>query len=78
MPWSVRVDPQLCLASGMCAGVAPEVFVLDGEHARVRAEAADGVEGVEPDERVLDAADICPALAITVHDGNTVIAPSQD
>ena len=34
MPWTVRVDPQLCLASGMCAGAAPEVFALDGEHAR--------------------------------------------
>ena len=56
----------------MCAGTVPEVFALDGEHARARS------EGIEPDERVLDAADICPALAITVHDGNTVIGPRRD
>ena len=72
MPWNVRVDPQLCQASGMCAGLAPEIFALDGEHARVRA------DPVEPDERALDAADICPALAITVHEGNAVIAPTPD
>jgi ferredoxin len=72
MPWNVRVDPQLCQSSGMCAGSVPEIFALDGEHARVRA------ESVEPDERVLDAADICPALAITVQEGNTVLAPTRD
>ncbi|MFD9424335.1 MULTISPECIES: ferredoxin [unclassified Streptomyces] len=72
MTWHVRVDPQLCLASGMCAGVAPEAFALDGEHARTVA------DGIEPDERVLDAADICPAQAITVHEGNRVIAPGRD
>ncbi|MFD0338339.1 ferredoxin [Streptomyces sp. NPDC127117] len=72
MTWNVRVDHQLCQGSGMCAGTVPEVFTLDGEHARARS------EGIEPDERVLDAADICPALAITVHDGNTVIAPRRD
>ncbi|MCX5110348.1 ferredoxin [Streptomyces sp. NBC_00378] len=72
MAWNVRVDPQLCQGSGMCAGTVPEVFVLDGERARVRS------DGTEPDERVLDAADICPALAITVHDGNTVIGPRRD
>ncbi|MEU3657811.1 ferredoxin [Streptomyces sp. NPDC032161] len=75
--WNVRVDPELCQGSGMCAGTVPEVFALDGmrdgrEHARVKA------DGIEPDERVLDAADICPALAITVHDGASVIAPSRD
>ncbi|MFE7353084.1 ferredoxin [Streptomyces sp. NPDC057543] len=72
MAWNVRVDPQLCQASGMCAGTVPEVFALDGEHARVRA------DGTEPDERVLDAADICPAQAITVHDGKSVIGPRRD
>ncbi|MFE3940448.1 ferredoxin [Streptomyces sp. NPDC059118] len=72
MAWNVRVDSQLCQGSGMCAGTVPEVFALDGERARARA------EGIEPDERVLDAADICPALAITVHDGDSVIGPRRD
>ncbi|MFF2957847.1 ferredoxin [Streptomyces sp. NPDC057963] len=72
MTWNVRVDPELCQASGMCAGTVPGVFALDGEHARVKA------DGIEPDERVLDAADICPAQAITVHDGTSVIGPRRD
>lgn len=72
MTWNVRVDPELCQASGMCAGAVPEVFALDGKHARVR------VDGIEPDERVLDAADICPAQAITVRDGSAVIGPRRD
>ncbi|WP_326766960.1 ferredoxin [Streptomyces sp. NBC_01591] len=72
MTWNVRVDPQLCQGSGMCAGTVPEVFALDGDRARARA------DGAEPDELILDAADICPALAITVHDGNTVIGPRRD
>ncbi|MFI5618065.1 ferredoxin [Streptomyces sp. NPDC051567] len=72
MTWNVRVDPELCLVSGMCAGVAPEVFALDAEHARARE------EDIEPDERVLLAAEICPAQAITVHEGNRVIAPRRD
>nr|WP_073786487.1 ferredoxin [Streptomyces sp. SID4919] len=70
--WDTRVDPRLCLASGMCAGIAPEVFTLDGEHARVRE------DRIEPDDRVLAAAEVCPARAITVLDRNTVIGPSRD
>ncbi|MFB6818984.1 ferredoxin [Streptomyces sp. NPDC056347] len=72
MTWNVRVDPRLCQGSGMCAGTVPEVFELDGERARARA------DEIEPDEQVLDASDICPALAITVHDGATVIGPRRD
>lgn len=70
MTWKVAVDPQQCMASGMCAGIAPDLFVLDGaEHSRpVRTE-------IEADERALDAADVCPAMAITVHDGGTEIGP---
>ncbi|MFE9411107.1 ferredoxin [Streptomyces sp. NPDC006704] len=72
MPWTVRVDPQLCLASGMCAGAAPGVFALDGGHARVLP------DGVEPDELLLDIADACPAQAITVSDASGVIGPRRD
>ncbi|MFE4873209.1 ferredoxin [Streptomyces sp. NPDC056682] len=72
MTWTVRVDPQLCLASGMCAGAAPEVFALNAEHAEALQ------EGVEPDERILDIADACPAQAITVSDGIRVIGPRRD
>ncbi|WP_373299806.1 ferredoxin [Streptomyces albospinus] len=68
--WKAEIDPQLCIASGACAGVAPELFVLDGAHSRpVRTDIAE-------DERALDAADVCPAMAITVQDGEgRVIGP---
>ncbi|GGZ37982.1 hypothetical protein GCM10010387_35020 [Streptomyces inusitatus] len=69
---SVRVDSRLCLGSGMCAAIAPEVFALDGDRARARE------DGAEPDERALEAAEICPALAITVHEGTAVIGPRRE
>ncbi|MER5883979.1 ferredoxin [Streptomyces sp. NPDC001941] len=72
MAWEVRVDQNLCMASGMCAALAPEVFVLGDEHARTR------VSETAPDDRVLEAADVCPAQAITVHEGSRVIGPRPD
>ncbi|RRQ75840.1 cytochrome [Streptomyces griseofuscus] len=63
MSWRLSVDPGQCMGSGMCAGTAPDLFVLDGDHARpVREQIPEG------DERALDAADICPMQAITVRD----------
>ncbi|MCX4728511.1 ferredoxin [Streptomyces sp. NPDC090052] len=69
MTWHVEVDRSQCMASGMCAGAAPDLFALD--HDRARALNSDIAE----DERALDAADICPAMAITVHDGEKPIGP---
>jgi ferredoxin len=69
MTWKVDVDAGACIASGMCAGMAPKWFVLNGPHATV-------VAGeVNPDEILLDAADSCPATAITVTDGGVEIGP---
>ncbi|MEO3975614.1 ferredoxin [Streptomyces sp. CAU 1734] len=67
--WDISVDGGLCLGSGMCAGLAPEVFALDGWHARVREVPAG------PDPRVLEAAEICPAQAITVREGTAPAGP---
>ncbi|KIF07709.1 cytochrome P450 [Streptomyces sp. RSD-27] len=67
--WTVRIDTGLCLGSGVCAGTAPEVFVLEDDRARPRA------DRVAAQERILEAADMCPAQAITVHDGTAVIGP---
>ncbi|OON81585.1 ferredoxin [Streptomyces tsukubensis] len=65
MTWHLRIDPELCIASGACAGTAPDLFVLDDVHARpVRERIPEG------DERALDAADVCPAMAISVHDAD--------
>ncbi|MFB7783022.1 ferredoxin [Streptomyces vinaceus] len=67
--WTVRIDAGLCLGSGICAGTAPEVFALEDDRARPR------TERVAAQQRILEAADMCPAQAITVHDGPRVIAP---
>jgi len=47
----------------------PEVFALDGANLRRLSPSVDG------DETVLDAADSCPAMAITVTDGGREIGP---
>ncbi|GAA2326139.1 ferredoxin [Streptomyces caniferus] len=69
MTWQVEIDPRQCMASGSCAAVAPDLFALDGEHARPL------TERIDEDERALDAADVCPAGAITVRDGENVVGP---
>jgi len=69
MSWHVEIDERTCIGSGMCAGLMPEVFVLDG------AVAHPVTPEVEPDETVLDAADSCPAMAILVTDGGREIGP---
>lgn len=69
MTWKIDVDPGRCIASGMCAALAPERFVLDGDHAvAITADA-------EPDDVLLDAADSCPATAITITGGGVEIGP---
>jgi ferredoxin len=69
--WRVTVDTGRCLGSGSCCGVAPTHFALTG----ATAEAAG--ELVQPDERVIDAAELCPGTAITVRDAvsGALLAP---
>jgi len=69
MTWKVEVDGDACIGSGMCASLLPSAFTLDGAVARAVSDT------VEPDETVLDAADSCPAMAITVRDGAEVVGP---
>ncbi|MFD8546520.1 ferredoxin [Streptomyces sp. NPDC059649] len=69
MTWEIEIDPQLCMASGSCAAIAPDLFTLDGTHARPRH------DRIEADERALDAADVCPAMAITVRAAGEVVGP---
>ncbi|GAA2408317.1 hypothetical protein GCM10010420_40720 [Streptomyces glaucosporus] len=69
MSWHIEVDQGACIGSGMCAALAPDLFALEGTAAEVvRAE-------TEPEERVLDAADSCPALAIRVTGAEGVVGP---
>ena len=69
--WRLHVDPTRCIGSGICAGVAPQHFVLvDGLSRPV-------AERIAADESVLDAAESCPLEAIIVSevDGLRRIAP---
>jgi ferredoxin len=67
--WHVRVDRDRCMGSGICTALAASHFVPDDERSRPRSEAS------VPDEVVLDAADSCPARAITVVRNGRVIGP---
>ncbi|RLU82306.1 cytochrome [Streptomyces griseocarneus] len=72
MGWHVTVDRGRCMGSGICAALAPELFELDGERSRaLNAE-------IPPGETALDAADSCPALAITITDGAETVGPRPD
>ncbi|MEE1926988.1 ferredoxin [Streptomyces sp. TRM 70351] len=69
MVWRIEIDGRACTASGMCAALAPGRFALEGSHAEV-------LPGpVEADDVLLDAADSCPASAITVLEAGVPIAP---
>lgn len=69
MTWHIEVDGQTCIGSGMCAALAPDLFALDGEYAHPLA------DNVDPAEVVLDVADSCPVMAITVTEGEEVVGP---
>jgi ferredoxin len=59
---SVVVDLDLCIGSGMCTGIAPDVFDLDENGALVALSAE--VAPADADA-VLDAIDCCPVEAIS-------------
>ncbi|MFC5724299.1 ferredoxin [Streptomyces gamaensis] len=71
MAWEVSVDRGSCLGSGICAALAPELFELADERSRARQ------ERIPPDGAALDAADSCPAAAITVREEGRVIGPRR-
>jgi ferredoxin len=64
--YRITVDRSVCQGTGLCAGVAPEFFALDGTHL-----SAPRQEVVDADDAVLDAAECCPTEAITVVDAET-------
>jgi ferredoxin len=62
MQYVPRVDEDACAAHGDCVEAAPMVFALnDTAH----------VIGDGPPELILEAAEICPSVAITVIDEET-------
>ncbi|MET0134889.1 MAG: ferredoxin [Kibdelosporangium sp.] len=58
--WRLEVDRHTCISSGMCAGVAPDHFEIEGDGAHALADV------VDQDEAVIDAAESCPVEAIKV------------
>ena len=66
MHYRIKVDREVCQGSGLCAGIAPDHFEVDGTF-RVRPL----VEVAEANEALLDAAQCCPTEAITIIDADT-------
>jgi ferredoxin len=62
MSYVPTIDPDACSAHGDCVEIAPQVFAL-GEIAEV--------VGEGPDDLIIEAAEMCPSLAITVTDSRT-------
>ena len=73
MSWSIAVDDQTCIGSGMCAGVAPDHFELVDGYSQARS------GPVEPSDDLVEAAESCPVEAILVKEVDTgkVIAPEE-
>ena len=70
MTWKLEVDERACVASGLCTGIAPDHFVLEGRAAAVR-----HAEIPSDNEDVLDAANGCPGMAISItENGRDVLA----
>jgi ferredoxin len=62
MSCAAYIDAHACAAHGDCEAIAPEIFRVDD----VAVVIADG-----PDELMLEAARICPAVAIRIADVHT-------
>ena len=72
--WAVDVNRLSCMGSGMCVGSAPDFFQLTRGRAELLSQ-----QGIAPDDAVLDAAESCPAEAITIRDAadGSLIAPEE-
>ena len=61
----VTTDRSVCISAGNCVLAAPEWFVQDDEEAKV-VFLENGEMTAADDERVQEAADVCPVGAIAV------------
>ena len=62
----VRIDREKCVGAAMCVAMAPAVFAIDAGGKAVVL-----VERVDDPQRVMQAAEECPALAVIVEDAET-------
>ncbi len=60
----VRIIREECIACGVCAGIAPEVFTMGEDSAEVESEDVP----TEHEEAVREAAESCPTEAIMVEE----------
>ena len=69
MALKVKVDRLLCIGTADCVKIAPNTFELDEE-----AKSVVKKQNGDSDEKILEAAKVCPVLAIIVEDekGNQV------
>ncbi|RSM83536.1 ferredoxin [Kibdelosporangium aridum] len=69
--WRIEVERPVCISSGMCVGIAPDHFELEGDGSHALADV------VDQDEVVIDAAESCPVEAIKVFSAadDQLIAP---
>lgn len=67
----VRIERELCIGSGNCVNLAPEVFELDD---RQIVTFVDTLESVER-ERLIEACQVCPvdALVVSNDDGEQLV-----
>lgn len=61
---TVRIDRTLCIGSGNCTNLAPEVFVLQQDNI---VDFEDDIPAINEDE-VVEAASVCPVDALIVED----------
>lgn len=62
MSYIPTIDANACAAHGDCVDVAPEVFALEDTAV---------VIGEGPADLIVEAAEMCPSIAITVVDSET-------
>jgi len=62
----VLIDRQKCVGSAMCVAIAPGTFVMDGE-----GKAIVKPHSTEEADRLMRAAEECPALAVIIEDPET-------
>ena len=63
MRYKVKVDRMLCIGTADCVAIAPGTFELDEEgKSKVKKQKGDAPE------KILEAAKVCPVLAIIVED----------
>ena len=65
-PLRILVDREVCAACDVCGDMAPNTFEID-EEAQARVKDPEG----DPRDVIIQAADNCPMVAITVEDADT-------